>query len=96
MSGPGVIGDGLEATICGCREVGSCVQDRRLCGSKANGCAGAAVGCGLRVAGNKHRENGPRVWPNSDNLNLMHHKRLTMHEGPPNSLFDRLPPLGEV
>ena len=53
MSGQGVIGDGLEPPMSGCQEVGSCVQGRRLCGSKAIGCPGAAAGCGCRATGNK-------------------------------------------
>src|SRR5438094_8000451 len=65
-----VTGDGPAPTMCGCAAPGLSAQGQRLCGWKAIGCAGPAVGCGSQVTGARaadietlsliDREIGPR------------------------------------
>jgi hypothetical protein len=66
MSGQGVIGDGPELTMSGCGEATWCVRGRRQYGWKVTGCVALVAGCGLRVIGDKQREQRPAFWPKAE------------------------------
>ena len=77
----------------GAGQLGGASKAGGYVGRRPMGAQGRRLGVGYGSLAISIGRTGPRVWSNSDNPNLMHHERLTMHEAPPIPFFDRFPRL---